>query len=29
MIWDMPIMLLIHLIEKAGAYDKGQEMLLV
>ena len=29
MIWDMPMMSLIHSIEKEGAYDKGQEMLLV
>ena len=29
MIWDMPMMSLIHSIEKKNAYDKGQEMLLV
>ena len=29
MIWDMPMVSLIHSIEKEGAYDKSQEMLLV
>ena len=29
MIWDMPMMQLIHSIEKTGAHDKGQEILLV
>ena len=29
MIWDMSMMSLIHSIEKEGAYESGQEMLLV
>ena len=29
MIWDMSMMSLIHSIEKEGAYERGQEMLLV
>ena len=29
MIWDMPMMPLIQSIEKEGACDKDQEMLLV
>ena len=27
MIWDMPMVSLIHSISKEGGYDKGQEML--
>ena len=29
MIWDMSMMSLIHSIEKEGAYERVQEMLLV
>ena len=29
MIWNMPMMPLIHSIKKEGTYDKDQEMLLV